>query len=120
VVLDVTRSRHCGGDVDNDRHDSAIDNGGKPIRIIDAVLKAQQNGVGFEVGCDLPSSLLGIAGFHAEEDDVGIGDAIRIGRGSDGHRVGFLANLQEQASLGNGVDVVLAADQRDLFARASQ
>jgi hypothetical protein len=104
---------HLGRHIDGNGHDRTAQHRSEPFRIVDAVLQAEDHGVGSQMRRHLPPHLLRIARLHAEQHELRARDPIGGHGALDWDAVRLAADLEKQTPRADGLDMLRPADQRD-------
>jgi hypothetical protein len=122
VVAQVAGAGHLGGDIDHGRVHRPAQRRLQAFGIVVAVLQAEHDGIGGEVGRHFGRGLRRVSvDFHAAQDQVGAGDA--VGLRCSPRRLHVLVEAQGfhvQAVALDLVDMGRAADQHHLAPGARQ
>ena len=89
--------------------------GAQPLRIVDAVLQAEDGCVRPQASGQRAAGLFGIGRLDAEQHEVGRGEGGCVGRGFRGQVALEALHVQQQAMRVDGVDMRLPADEGDVM-----
>ena len=120
VMLDVAGAGHAAADIDRRRYHRVADDGGKTLRIVDAVLQAENGGFRPQSPRQRPAGGFGIGRFHADQHQVGRGEGGGVGRGLRRQVSLEPRHIQQQAMGVDGVDMRLPADEGHVMPGAQQ
>ena len=105
MVSDVPRPGHLGSNI-NDRGDHRLlQHRREPLRIVDAILQAQDDGGAVEVRRHRGRGAIGIGGFDAKEHDLRAPKNAGIGARFDGDGAKPGIHFQPQRVRAHGLDV---------------
>ena len=115
VMPDVAGPGHLAADIDDYGNDGVAGDRAQTLRIVDAVLQAENGCFRPQASGERPAGLLGIGRLHANQHQIGRGERGCVGRGLGG-QVSFESLGVEQQAMGiDGVDMRLPADERHVM-----
>ena len=115
VMPDMAGPGHLAADIDDDGNDGVAGDRAQTLRIVDAVLQAENGCFRPQVSGQRPAGLFGIGRLHANQHQIGRGERRCIGRGPGGQVAFESLGVQQQAVGVDGVDMRLPADERHVM-----
>ena len=120
VVLHMAGPRHFDAGVDDRGFDVLPEKDREPLGIVDAVLQRQHDRLRRQAAGERLAGVFGVAGFHANENEIGPIDRNRVGCRAGGNAVAERRRIEQQAVGVDGLDMRPAADEQNVMPGARE